>query len=61
MAARRPRGGYRYVVTDEQIAAWRRVPAIEKLRWLEEAQRMSYYALGARGRAARDRLRRGEL
>ena len=61
MAARSKRGGYAYVVTDEQIRAWKRVPAIEKLRWLEEAQRMSYYALGPRGRALRDRLRRGEI
>lgn len=58
---RRPRGGYRYVVTVDQIRAWKRVPAIEKLRWLEEAMRMSYLALGPRGRRLRDRLRSGEV
>lgn len=62
MVARRSRGrGYSYVVTDEQIRAWRRVPAIEKLRWIESVQRLSYYALGRRGRAIRDRLRQGEI
>lgn len=61
MAGRKARGGYRYVVTEEQIAAWRKVPPIEKLRWIEEGQRMSFHSLGPRGRAARDRLRRGEI
>ncbi len=61
MAGRKARGGYRYTVTEEQITAGRKVPAVDKLRWLEEAPRMSYYALDRRGREARDRLRRGEI
>lgn len=63
MAGRRHgvRGGWRYVVTDEQILAWQAVPAVERLRWLEEAMRMSYLALGPRGRRLRDLLRSGEV
>jgi hypothetical protein len=57
----RPRGGYSYRVTDEQIRRWRALPPEVKLQWLEEANRLLAVALTPQARAFQDRFRRGEL
>ena len=38
----RPRGGYSYRVTDEQIRRWRALPPEVKLQWLEDANRQGF-------------------
>ena len=57
----RPRRGYSYRVTDEQIRRWRALPAEVKLQWLEDANRFLALALAPKARAIQNRFRRGEL
>ncbi len=59
--ANRPRRGYSYHVTDEQIRRWRALPAEVKLQWLEDANRFLALALTPKARAIQDRFRRGEM
>jgi len=57
----RPRRGFSYTVTDEQIRHWRALPAEVKLQWLEDANRLLALALTPKAREIQDRFRRGEL
>lgn len=44
-ADKKPKGGFSYHVTDEQIEEYQKLPPEERLRWLEEAQEFMYKAL----------------
>ena len=59
VSAKRGRGGYRYVVTDEQIRWWSRLPAWRKLQWLEEANQFLDKFMTRRARRVRELLRQG--
>lgn len=50
-----------YYRTDEEIKAYRKKPAIEKLRWLEAQMEFFYKAMPKRAKKIRDKLKRGEL
>ena len=50
-----------YCRTDEDIEAYRKKPAIEKLRWLEAQMEFFYKAMPKRAKEIRDKLKRGEL
>ncbi len=57
----RPRRGYSYRLSDEQIRRWRALPATVKLQWPEDANRFLALALSPKARAIQNRFRRGEL
>jgi hypothetical protein len=57
---KRQPGGFEYFVTDEQIRQWEKVPVLERLRWLEEANEFLYQAQDAKTRARWQAVRRGE-
>ena len=50
-----------YYRTDEEIEAYRKKPAIDKLRWLEAQMEFFYKAMPKRAKKIRDKLKRGEL
>jgi hypothetical protein len=45
---------YSYELTDEQLLYYRSLPAIAKLRWLDEARRFTVLMRGARRTYFRD-------
>jgi hypothetical protein len=53
-------GGFGYWVSDEQLAAFGKLPPLDRLRWLDEARRFTLLADTAETRERRERLRRGE-
>ncbi len=53
--------GFRYVVTDEQIREFRRVPPAEKLRRLESLEEFLAAAMPPAARRIREKFRRGEI
>lgn len=55
------KGGFSYVVTDEQIRAWKALPAKDKLDWLEQANQFINKALTPERRQIMERFRRGEI
>ncbi len=57
----RPRRGYSYHLTDDQIRRWRALPAEVKLQWLEDANRFLALALTPKAREIQNRFRRGEM
>jgi hypothetical protein len=56
-----PRGGFRYVVTDEQIRAFRKLTAEQKLRQLEALEEFLAAAMTPRAKRIRARFRRGHI
>ena len=50
-----------YYRTDEEIEAYRKKPAIEKLRWLEAQMEFFYKTMPKKAKKIRDKLMRGEL
>lgn len=56
----KPRG-YTHVYTIEQLRAFRAVPAIDKLRWLESMRRFLAQTLTPEKLEIMQRFRRGEL
>jgi len=58
---KKPRGGYSYFVTKEQIREWMRVPPEQKLQWLEEANKFLLKAMDPKAREIMEKLRRGEI
>ena len=50
-----------YYRTDEEIEAYRKKPAIDKLRWLEAQMEFFHKAMPNRAKEIRDKLKRGEL
>ena len=50
-----------YYRTKEEIEAYRKKPAIEKLKWLEAQMEFFYKAMPKKAKEIRDKLKRGEL
>ena len=50
-----------YYRTKEEIEAYRKKPAIEKLRWLEAQMEFFYKAMPKKAKEIPDRLKRGKL
>ena len=50
-----------YYRTKEQIAAYRKKPVAEKLKWLEAQMEFFYNAMPEKAKAIREKLKRGEL
>lgn len=57
---RPPRGGFDYRVSDEQLAAFRKLSMIDRLRWVEAARRFTLAGQTPETRERMKRLRRGE-
>jgi hypothetical protein len=60
MNGNRPRGGYRYYVSDEQLAAFAKLTPLERLQWVDELRRFILLTETPETAARRERLRRGE-
>jgi hypothetical protein len=60
MNPRQPRGGYRYYVSDAQLAAFARLSPLERLQWVDDLRRFILMAETPETAARRERLRRGE-
>jgi hypothetical protein len=58
---RKIRGGFRYVVSDEQIRTFRKFTAEQKLRQLEALEEFLALAMTPRAKQIRDRFRRGDI
>jgi hypothetical protein len=54
-------GGFGYWVTDEQLVAFARLNALERLLWLDDARRFVLQALTPEARERQERLRRGRF
>jgi hypothetical protein len=54
------RGGYRYYVSDEQLAAFARLSPFERLKWVDDLRRFILMTETPETAAHRERLRRGE-
>ncbi len=50
-----------YYRSKEDIDAYRKKPAIEKLRWLEAQMEFFYKAMPPKAKEIRERLKRGEF
>ena len=55
------RGGYEYEYSDEVLLRYMRTSTEWKLKWLEEANRLTREALSPQEMEIRNRIRRGEL
>lgn len=53
-------GGYRYYVSDEQLAAFARLSPIERLRWVDEMRRFTLMARTPETARRQERLRQGK-
>lgn len=53
--------GYSYTVSNEDIRRYMKVPAEEKLQWLEEANHFLAQALTGKKREIWQKFRRGEI
>lgn len=53
-------GGFRYYVSDEQLAAFARLTVQQRLEWVEAAREFTYLAQTPETRAMHERLRHGE-
>lgn len=54
------RGGYRYYVSDEQLAAFARLSPLERLKWVDDLRRFILMTETPETAERRERLRRGE-
>jgi hypothetical protein len=52
--------GYRYYVSDEQLADFARLTSMERLRWADELRRFILMTETPETAERRERLRRGE-
>jgi hypothetical protein len=59
--ADRPRRGFAHHHSDEELAAYRRLSAEQKLRWLHEAWLLTADFLSPAKRDGWQKLRKGEL
>ena len=50
-----------YYRSKEEIEAYRKKPALEKLKWLKAQMEFFYKAMPKRAKKIRDKLKRGEL
>lgn len=53
-------GGYRYYVSDEQLADYAKLTPMERLRWVDELRRFILLTETPETAERRERLRRGE-
>lgn len=53
--------GIRVRVTDEQIREWRKIPLVERLRWLEELNEFLLLVHDEKTRARWEAFRKGEI
>lgn len=56
----RSTGGFRYLVTDDQLARFQRATVSQRLAWLEEMRQFTWSAASPTTRERWQRLRRGE-
>ena len=52
-------GGYRYYVSDEQLAAFALLTPLQRLEWVEAAREFTLLGQTAETRERHERLRRG--
>ncbi|MDI7269057.1 MAG: hypothetical protein QME96_13795 [Myxococcota bacterium] len=55
------KGGYSYAVSEEQIIEWLAVPVAEKLRWVENMNRLAYELRTEEAREIAEMFRRGAI
>jgi len=55
-----PQGGYRYYVSDEQLAAFARLTPLQRLEWVEAAREFTLLGQTPETRARHQRLRQGK-
>lgn len=53
------KGGYRYCVSDEQLAAFAKLTPMQRLEWVEAAREFTWLGQTAETREKHERLRRG--
>ncbi len=53
-------GGFRYYVSDEQLAAFAKLSALERLTWVEAAREFTWLAQTPETRTRHERLRQGQ-
>lgn len=53
-------GGYRYWVSDEQLAAFARLSPLQRLEWVEAAREFTWLGQTAETHARHERLRQGK-
>jgi hypothetical protein len=58
--ANHPSGGYRYYVSDDQLAAYARLTSLQRLMWLDELRLFALMARTPETAERQERLRRGE-
>lgn len=56
-----PAEGFRYWVSDEQLAAFARLTPLQRLEWLEAAREFSWLGQTDETRQRQQRLREGKL
>jgi hypothetical protein len=56
-----PTGGYSYAVTEVQIVEWMGVPVEEKLRWIEDVNRLSHELQSDETKRIRELIRSGSI
>jgi len=60
MNPKNTRGGYRYYVSDAQLAAFAKLSPLECLTWVDDLRRFILLAETPETAARRERLRRGD-
>ena len=55
------RKGLSYSLEDEKILAYMKLTAQEKLQWLEEINRFTFFVLNDRQKEFREKLRSGQI
>ena len=53
-------GGFRYFVSDEQLAAFAKLSPCQRLEWLEAARELSWFGQTEETRQRQERLRQGK-
>jgi hypothetical protein len=56
----KPKGGFSYWVSDEQLEAFGKLSLLDRLRWVETARQFTLAAQTPETRERMERLRRGE-
>lgn len=60
MTTEAPAGGFRYYVSDEQLAAFAQLSLKERLEWVESAREFTLLAQTQKTRERQQRLRQGK-
>jgi len=59
LSGSRPKGGFGYWVSDEDLRAYAKLTPLQRLQWLDETRRFLLLALTPEARQRQERLRRG--